>query len=158
MQLIEALLPFLIPIGILALLYFAVGRPEMSYNGKDNSGWCFIGGITATLFFILWVLAAPISYIDSVATIGELEAFGNETLASYEYTVDETERIILTDKSLTDFSTQAASERIAELRDKVSWYNETIYKYRNLETIPFIGAIIADVPDSLQPIVLPRQR
>lgn len=150
MQLIEALAPFLIPITIVALLWRFHGSPY------ESDGWWFITGITAVLLTIGWFIAALAVYLGTLGTVASLEAFSAETLATYEYTIDETRQIVLNDNALTDFSDQAASERIAELRDRIAWYNEKIAEFRKFEGIPFIGAIVADVPDELQPIALPR--
>lgn len=145
---LQILAPFLIPVGIFCLLRLTVG--EVSYN---NDGWWILGGILGSVVFLSWIIAVPVVHLSTMGEVAKMEAFSAETLATYEYTIDKTERIVLTDDALTDFSDQAASKRIAELRDRIEWYNATLYQFEKFGAVPFIGAIIAD-PGDLQPMAL----
>lgn len=148
MQLLEALVPFLFVVGMVIAVWVLVGPPN------THEGWWFFTAMTGAIITIFWGTVAIATFAATTSEVGSLEAFHDQTLRAYGYTVSETNQIVLTDHALTDFSDKAASERIAELRDEIKWYNARLAQYERFEAMPIIGAIVADVPERLQPIVL----
>ncbi len=142
MQYFEFLVPYLVGFGAMAIIF---ASPRI-YDKE----WAIIPGVLMGI----WLLVTGIVFFETLSGAADLKAFQNETLAAYEYTADETKQIVLTDDALTDFSDQVASDRIAELRDRVAWYNRNLARYRVFEDLPIIGAIIADVDEDLEPIAL----
>ena len=109
----------------------------------------FIGVVTASF---IW----PITYLDSVGKIAEMEAFYNETLSAYEYAVSATDEIEINgaEPGIIDIAHQqqavATSERIKELRDAVEKYNSRLAKYRRWNSTIIITDMFADPPEYLQ--------
>lgn len=140
MQYVELAIPYLLGLVAMLVIY-------LKWKGRAND-WM----IAPVILMALWGMTSLIVFFATLSTTADLEAFQAETLAAYEYTVDETKQAVLGGEALTDFSDQAASKRVAELRDRVSWYNELLSRLNKFGSLPLIGAIIAN--NDLSPILL----
>ena len=134
---------------------------------KKNSDWTDTGaeimimpiGILLVAVVIFW----PVIYCSNTSDIIKLETFYNTNMSNYEITLDNTAAMF----STTDFSdkliegnleksqlSSSVSDRLAELRDEVSVYNQKLASIRFFSN-SFIGAgLYPKVPDYLLPIVL----
>lgn len=118
-----------------------------------------VGFIAMFVFGIIW----GSTYLDSYNQVQRLNAFQNETMSAYEYTINRTESVTIDlsqtrGYSVTDFSYQqqgaAVSDRIKEFRDKISEYNQALYSLRGKNRLSVFGAMYYDAPDDLKPIRL----
>jgi len=123
------------------------------------------GLATATVFsgIILGVVCVgwPVSYAATTGRIAELDAFQGGVFEAYVCTVDATEKAVVKldlEKLLVSAEnikqSTNLSDRIAELRDRVVWYNETLKRLRAMNDIWWLNAFIKDVPESLKMIRL----
>ncbi|KKL13321.1 hypothetical protein LCGC14_2526930 [marine sediment metagenome] len=112
--------------------------------------------IIAVVVVVAWSIVSLINILHTYNTVQEMEAFRDGTMSAYEYTIDETQNVVIDpagtrDGAWTDFSYQeqglAVSERIKELRDKVEWYNAKLEKYRSWNNLWAFEGMIADIPD-----------
>ena len=140
MQYFELAIPYLL--GLAAMLVIHV-----YWKGRAND-WL----LAPLILMAMWGMVSLIVFFATLGTTADLEAFQAETLAAYEYTVDETRQAVLDGDALTDFSDQAASSRVAELRDRVSWYNELLARLNKFGDLPLIGVMVAN--NDLSPILL----
>ncbi|KKN08929.1 hypothetical protein LCGC14_1051830 [marine sediment metagenome] len=139
MQYFEFVIPYAVGFGaILAILILV----------KHDKEWALLPGI----LMAIWAMVSLIVFFDTLSTTADLEAFEVETLAAYEYTVDETKQAVLDGDALTDFSDQAASKRLAELRNRVFWYNKLLARLNKFGDLPLIGVMVAN--NDLSPILL----
>ncbi len=143
MQYFELAIPYLL--GLVAMLAIHV-----CWKGRAND-WL----LAPLILMAMWGMVSLIVFFETLVTTADLEAFQAETLAAYEYTVDETRQAVLGGDALTDFSDQAASKRVAELRDRVSWYNELLARLNKFGGLPLIGVMVAN--NDLSPILLGQE-
>lgn len=120
-------------------------------------------GVAVVLIFFtvfIWLVV----YVDSYSEIGSMEAFYHDTLDAYEYTVEATGEIEIVGATagLIDIAYQGqgnvTSERLRELRNKVSWYNRQYWFYQRYNDTFFGDPFLADLPDDLRPIHLGVER
>jgi len=150
-------MPWLILIlgGVLGVLLFFGKKTDC-----DNEG---IVALTVFLVIamVIGVVLWPVMYARTTATIAELEAFQENVFETYIFTVDATEKAVVKldlDKLVVSAEnlkqSTNLSDRIAELRDKLVWYNETLKRFKALNKIWWLDAFIKDVPESLKTIKL----
>ena len=154
----------LILIVLIAVVVGAIIVISHADNNMYNSEVVvFPVAILACVVFVItvvWGIAWVATSVDSRANIQRMEAFREATIHAYEYTIDETENVVIAidDFSLTDFTYQqqglAVSERIKELRNQVLWYNSTLAQYRGWNDNFFLSGMYADVPDDWTYIIL----
>lgn len=112
---------------------------------------CFLCVLTLVIFSIVY----PIVRMSSTSRVAELEAFHDSTVRSFEIAAEETETvtIFVSDQALIDAGYWeqglAVSDRLAELRDKISWYNENLNRNRHWNDIWFTNGFTADATDRL---------
>ncbi len=131
---------------------------------KNWEGWMYFGGVGTVIFviaFVIVLIILPISYVDSVNTIADLETFQEAVFENYVVTINATEQATIKldmEKLLVSAEnikqSTNLSNRIVELRDKVTWYNENLKRLRTKNQIWWIGGFYKDVPDSLHMIIL----
>lgn len=118
---------------------------------------------------ILLILIGTCTYIKSIGTIAEMEAFHDSVCSVYEYTVDKSEDItinavkefeldmtkLLNTGNLAYFElAKSVNVNLTELRDEVKTYNYTLNSYRRYNAFWFTDTFLAEVPDRLKPIKL----
>lgn len=137
----------------------------VTYADRSPTRHTAIGLGTASMVLgvvFLWVMAIvyPILYYGSSAEAAQLEAFYDDTLQAFEYTVDATEAIEITasEPGLADVAYLeqgvATSQRLAELRDKVEWYNAKLQWFEQFNGMWLADGFVADLPGHLKPIHL----
>ena len=152
----------LVGLVALAILFDRVGK-RVCYETQER----LIGGmilciIAATLHFLVFFIANPIIYCQ----VSKLQAFHRQVKPAYEYAFDQTKGMDISAPQnpgqLVDAARveqlKVASERLKELRDKVDWYNTTLYSLRRAKQHWFLRMYVADVPDDLQPIMLGEKK
>lgn len=109
-------------------------------------------------FTLVWGIVWGATYSSTTVRIAQMQAFQDETMPAYLYTIRRTEDVSIDPagtrgQSFTDLSYQqqgmAVSERIVEMRDLVHRYNERLAGYERKNAMPVFGSMFADVPDSL---------
>jgi len=128
-------------------------------DGVDACGYAT--AVIAGILFIVCLAGWPATYIGSVDTIAELEAFQEGVFDTYVATVNATEQAVVKldlEKLLVSAEnikqSTNLSDRIVELRGKVTWYNENLKKLRAKNQIWWLDSFYKDVPDSLHIIKL----
>ncbi len=126
-------------------------RPDHKH-GLEGLGLAFV--IVAVALSLVSLIVWSAVAVSSRNTISKMEAFHRDTLSTYEYTVTETERIIIdvNQGEITDFADGAAPQRLVELRDAVAWYNQKYRKYQSWEDVFVIGGMMKSIPEDLKPI------
>ncbi|GAI86134.1 unnamed protein product [marine sediment metagenome] len=171
----------MIYIFILLIVILIGNEIAKHYDKSDKKSPFFIGffrdrydgitipcGILIGICIFLLILGAVI-YIDSIGDIAEMEAFQDNTLSAYEYTIEKSENItIYAIKSVEeDMSTllktgdlayfklaESVNSNLVELRESVRIYNRRLYSYRKYNSFWFTDTFIAEVPNRLKPIKL----
>jgi len=127
---------------------------------------CFIFFVLTSIFVLFMAISIPVEYFGSMGRIAEMQAFINEVKDCYEYTIDETKNLIITmpkidSSGVVDLSALVymglasdVSSRIAELRDKVTTYNEDYRKFMIYNDNFFTDCFYAELPEDLMPINL----
>lgn len=151
---------------LLALLIFGCivtgifGTKASWGGGKDGLIASSIG--LGVLSGILW-LFIMVGSITTYSDVKDMVAFYDTTMEAYVWAIEETGNVTIDPamtrgRSITDFSYleqgKEVSDRIRDLRDKVTWYNETLISLRKDNTVPILGGMTYDVPDRLKPIKL----
>lgn len=91
--------------------------------------------------------------LDSTSEVAEIEAFYDATVQAYETTAESTGNvnIYVSDQALIDagYWEQGAevSNRLAELRDKIDWYNSYLNRNRHWNDMWLVDDFVADAPD-----------
>lgn len=167
---------------IILLIFLLVGNSiAKHYDRKDKESPFFVGffrdgynditipcGILIGVCIFLMILGAVV-YIDSIGEVAEMEAFYDNTLSVYEYTVDKSEDItiyavkdveremntLLNTGNLAYFElAKSVNSNLVELRESIRIYNKGLYSYRKYNAFWFTDTFIAEVPDRLKPIKL----
>jgi len=145
------------------LIFAAVFAVSLFFCKKGKHECDGIAMLTGVLGAVLLVafIAWPVSYAATTGRIADLEAFQESVFEAYVSTVDATDKAVVKldlEKLLVSAEnikqSTNLSDRIAELRDRVVWYNETLKRLRAMNKIGWLDAFIKDVPDSLQMIKL----
>jgi hypothetical protein len=171
----------MIYIFILLIVLLIGNSIAKHYEGSDKKNPFFVGffrngynditipcGILIGVCIFLIILGAVV-YIDSIGEVAEMEAFQDNTLSVYEYTVDKSEDItiyaikgaegemntLLNTGNLAYFElAKSVNSNLVELRESIRVYNRRLYSYRKYNAFWFTDTFIAEVPDRLKPIKL----
>jgi len=127
-----------------------------------------IGYVVITILLCMTIVFGGVAYLKSIGRVAEMEAFYDNTLSVYEYTVDKSEDItIYAIKDIKDMSTllntgnlayfelaKSVNSNLVELREAIRVYNRRLYSYRKYNAFWFTDTFLAEVPDRLKPIKL----
>ena len=137
---------------------FSEKRSKMKkYDSDGLTTLLIMLGIFIFVAFVGW----PIAQARTTASVAELEAFQESVFETYVSTIDATdkavvkldlEKLLVSAENLKQSTN--LSDRIAELRNKVVWYNESLKKLRALNNIWWLDAYVKDVPGDLKPVKL----
>lgn len=143
-----------------------------SYNTYQNNnddgraeGWMYFGAIFAVVSWIgvcAMLIAVPVTYVGSINTIADLEAFQDGVFETYVTTINATEDKAVVKLDLEKLLISAEnikqstniSDRIVELRREVEWYSNTLKRLRTKNKIWWMYGFYKKVPDSLLVIKL----
>lgn len=139
--------------------FFASGFYE---DGYGPSICC----VVITILLCMAIVFGGITYLNSIGGVAEMEAFYDNTLSVYEYTVDKSESItIYAIKDVEDMSTllntgnlayfelaKSVNANLVELREAIRTYNKRLYSYRKYNAFWFTDSFIWNVPGYLKPI------
>jgi len=120
------------------------------------------GTVVFGIAFVVIVIVLPITYVKSINTIADLEAFQDGVFEAYVMAVNVTENKAVINLDLEKLLVSAEnikqstnlSNRIVELRDQITWYNEALKRLRIKNKIWWLDSFYRDVPDSLRVIKL----
>jgi len=136
---------------------------SLFYDGYGAS----LPTIILTTVLSICIIAGGIMYFMSIGEVAEMEAFQENTLAVYEYTIDKSESItinaveraekqfgeILDTGNLAYFElAKSVNSNIQELRESIRIYNTRLYSYRRYNNNWFTDGFLCDVPEYLKPI------
>jgi hypothetical protein len=137
----------------------APGDKEPSILSKGGWGEITVAsGITiffSVLLLVIFSIIYPAVRMKSTADVADLEAFHDSTVKSFEIAAEETETVTVyvSDQALIDAGYWgqglAVSDRLAELRDKVDWYNRSLNRNRHWNSIWVTNGFTADAPEDL---------
>lgn len=128
-----------------------------------------IGCVVVTISLCMAIVFGGMVYIKSIGEIAEMEAFYDNTLSVYEYTVDKSEDITINAVKGFEFDTakllnteglayfelaKSVNSNLVELREAIRIYNKRLYSYRKYNAFWFTDTFLAEVPDRLKPIKL----
>lgn len=139
-------------------------------SGFFNDGY----GASCSCIIITVILCALIlfgagSYLASIGGIAEMEAFYNNTLSVYEYTVNKSEAItVYAIKDVGEESemlfkagnlayfelAKSVNNNLVELREAIRIYNTRLYSFRKYNAFWFTDGFVFNVPEYLKPIKL----
>lgn len=170
----------MIYVFILLIVILIGNSIAIYYEKSDKKNPFFVGffrdgyditipcGILIGVCIFLLILGTVV-YIDSIGEVAEMEAFYDNTLSVYEYTVDKSEDItiyaikdvekemntLLNTGNLAYFElAKSVNSNLVELRESIRVYNKGLYSYRKYNSFWFTDTFIAEVPDRLKPIKL----
>ena len=159
---------------IIFLVVLWIGHAYSEKHNKFFASGLFYDGYGASLLIIMLtivlsiaILTGGIMYFISIGEVAEMEAFQENTLAVYEYTIDKSENItinaveraekqfseILDTGNLAYFElAKSVNTNLQELRDKIRDYNNCLYSYRRYNANWFTDSFVPSVPEYLKPI------
>ena len=130
-------------------------------NNEDVGVMFGLTAFVALIFFLLPLsITWSILYMGSKGEIASLQAFYEDTISSYEYSITATGQvdIVNAEVGLIDVAYleqgKTQSERIREFRDKIDWYNGKLRHYEVFNGMWVADPFLADVPEELKPIRL----
>jgi hypothetical protein len=138
-------------------MFFYKKKKKNMYDSEGTTMLLVLLGIILFVASVAW----PISYAATTGRIAELEAFQESVFEAYASTIDATDKAVVRldlEKLLVSAEnikqSTNLSDRIAELRDRVVWYNESLKRLMALDNVWWLDAYIKDVPDTLKPVKL----
>jgi len=153
-------------LGLISTVIWITAYNTYNNGGSSHAeGWMYFGGIWTVVFgiaFIIVLMALPVTYIESINDIADLEAFRDGVFETYITAVNATEEKAIVRLDLEKLLVSAEnikqstnlSNRIVELRNRVTWYNETLKRLRIKNNIWWLDGFYKDVPESLLVIKL----
>lgn len=123
--------------------------------------------LIAAIFFVAVVgtlIGLGAGRASAIGHYTKLESFAHYTMQGYTYTITKTGEIVLQGEKITNPNSvtdlgyiklaEMSADRIRELRDAVTWYDEDLIWYQRATSLPFVGAFYPTVPADLKPIIL----
>jgi len=161
---------YLIILFILLVIGYCYSAKHTKFFARDffRDDW---GPSMVFVIFIVFLIVAIAAgggvYLSSIGGVAEMEAFFDNTLSVYEYTVDKSENItiyavrdiekdmdaILSTGNLAYFElAKSVNANLVELRESIRIYNKRLYTYRKYNDFWLTDSFIFNVPEYLKPI------
>ena len=131
----------------------------------DEFSGIYIVCIMSMVTIIIMIVVGGVVYFNSIGKVAEMEAFQENTLAVYEYVIDESENItinavkeaegsmMLDTGNLAYFElAKSVNSNLIVLRESIRVYNTRLYTYRKYNANWLTDSFICDVPEYLKPI------
>ena len=135
------------------------------YFKPDYEDDFWYGLIIILLSFM--ILIGGLVYLKTIGEVAEMEAFYDNTLSVYEYTVDKSENINIyavkdaENEMTTLFNAgnlayfelaKSVNANLVELRESIKTYNTRLYSYRKYNAFWLTDGFFCNVPEYLKPI------
>jgi len=151
----------MLPLIIICVFVLGIGLFIWGVR-KDSEEIAFGGIVLAIVFMGSLLVAWPVIYLGSITTIAEMESFYTTNRQNYEMTIEQTSRaiIFLEKESTLQISVENMkqstnwSERLKELRDEVSIYNNHLYRLTAYNDNLLLDWFFKDIPESFKPIII----
>ncbi len=151
----------MLPLIFICVLVFGIGSIVYGVM-KGFEGFWGSGIVMVLASVIIVLLVWPIQYIYSITQIAEMESFYTANRQNYEMTVEQTSKaiIFLEKESTLQISVENLkqstnwSERLKELRDEVSQYNDHLYRLTAYNDNWLLDWFFKDIPESFKPIII----
>jgi hypothetical protein len=152
-------------IVIFLAIVFAVSVWALEHSNYGNEGlWGGLIFCSALLFAIL-TIACVASYLGSIKTVSELDAFYSSTKYTYANVITESENIeinlpieenvLISARGLTYFKlATAVSGKISGFGMAIEKYNKNLFRLIYYNDNWFLDGFYKDVPKHLKPIIL----
>jgi hypothetical protein len=158
---------------IILLVIFLIGGVYSKNNDNfftdffDDGLGASIPCILITIILCGVILFGGIIYFVSIGEVAEMEAFQENTLSVYEYTIDKSENItinaikdaeknmntLLNTGNLAYFElAKSVNANLTELRESIRIYNKRLYSYRKYNNNWFTNSFVCNMPEYLKPI------
>lgn len=133
------------------------------YDGRDLQGYLMPVVVMCSLI----VTFGCAQYVIGMFNIAKMEAFYDNTLSVYEYTIDKSEDITINaikdveEDMNTLFNAgnlayfelaKSVNVNLVELREEIRKYNTGLYVYRKYNDFWLTDSFVPDVPEQLRPI------
>ncbi len=151
----------MLPMIFICLLAFGISLIIYGVREDSESLW---GSATVIVIasVIVLLLVWPVEYMISITRVAEMKSFYTANRQNYEMTVEQTSKaiIFLEKESTLQISVENLkqstnwSERLKELRDEVSQYNDHFYRLTAYNDNWLIDWFFKDLPESFKPIII----
>ena len=156
---------------ILIVGYFYTGEHDEFFATDffhDGYGASVAYGVTMVILGTM-IIAGGAMHLQSIGEVAGMEAFYDNTLSVYEYTVDKSEDITINaikdaEEDMTElFNTgnlayfelaKSVNSNLVELRESIRIYNKGLYSYRKYNSFWFTDSFVCNVPGRLSAIKL----
>ena len=156
---------------ILIVGYFYTGKHDEFFATDffhDGYGASVAYGVTMVILGTM-IIAGGAMHLQSIGEVAGMEAFYDNTLSVYEYTVDKSEDITINaikdaEEDMTElFNTgnlayfelaKSVNSNLVELRESIRIYNKGLYSYRKYNSFWFTDSFVCNVPGRLSAIKL----